>query len=57
MLRASPTVVENILWPEFNKYSAMLEEFVQDITNDLIAQIHDVKEDEIVIVGELPVKS
>jgi hypothetical protein len=57
MLRASPTVVENILWPEFNRYSAMLEEFVQDITNDLIAQIHDVKEDEIVIVGELPVKS
>jgi hypothetical protein len=57
MLRANPAVVENILWPEFNKYSAMLEELVGDIVNDLISQIHDVKEDEIVIAGELPANS
>lgn len=57
MLRASPAVVDNILWPEFNKYSAMLEELVEDIVNNLISQIHDVKEDEVVIAGELPVNS
>jgi hypothetical protein len=57
MLRASPTIVDNILWPEFNKYSAMLEELVEDIVNNLISQIHDVKEEEIVIAGELPVNS
>ena len=57
MLRANPTVVKNILWPEFNKYSAMLEELVEDIINDLISKIHDVKEDEIVITGELPANS
>ncbi len=57
MLRAYPSVVENILWPEFNRYSVMLEELVQEIVNDLISKIHDVKEDEIVISGELPVNS
>jgi hypothetical protein len=57
MLRANPTVVENFLWPEFNKYSAMLEELVEDIVNNLISQIHDVKMEETVIVGELPVNS
>jgi len=57
MLRACPVLVNNILWPEFNKYSAMLEELVEDIVNNLISQIHDVKEEEIVIAGELPVNS
>lgn len=53
MLRASPTLVDNVLWPEFKKYSSMLEELVEDIVNGLISQIHDVKEDEIVVAGEL----
>ncbi len=35
------------------KYSALLEELVEEIITDLISQIHDVKEDEIVIAGEL----
>lgn len=54
MIRAIPTFVDNVLWPEFKKYSTLLEELVEEIINDLIAQIHDVKEDEIVIAGELP---
>lgn len=54
MLRADPTFVNNTLWPEFNKYAALLEDLVQDIINDLINKIHDVKEEEIVIAGELP---
>jgi len=53
MIRAIPTFVDNVLWPEFKKYSTLLEELVEEIINDLIAQIHDVKEDEIVIAGEL----
>lgn len=54
MLRADPNFVDNVLWPEFKKYSALLEELVEEIITDLISQIHDVKEDEIVIAGELP---
>jgi hypothetical protein len=54
MVRAEPSFVEGVLWPEFKKYSALLEELVGEIIDGLISQIHDVKEDEIVIVGELP---
>lgn len=54
MVRGDPSLVKNILWPEYLKYSALLEELVGEIIDDLISQIHDVKEDEIVIVGELP---
>ena len=54
MLRANPHFVDNVLWPEFNKYSAMLEELIEVIINDLISQIHEVKEEEVVVMGELP---
>jgi len=54
MIRAAPTLVDEVLWPEFKKYSTLLEELVGEIINDLISQIHDVKEEEIIIVGELP---
>ena len=57
MLRADPDFVNNVLWPEFKKYSALLEELVEEIITDLISQIHDVKEDEIIIAGELPVST
>jgi hypothetical protein len=53
MLRADQTFVDNILWPEFKKYSSLLEELVEDIINDLISQIYDVKDDEAIIAGEL----
>jgi hypothetical protein len=54
MLRAPKDLVENILWPEYLKYSSMLEELVQEIIDDLISKIHNITEDEIVITGELP---
>jgi hypothetical protein len=57
MLRANLTVIENILWPAFKKYSAMLENLVKDIVSGLISQFHDVKEGEIVITWKLPVMS
>jgi hypothetical protein len=52
-LRASPVFVDTVLWPEFKKYANLLEDLVQDIITDLIDQIHEVKEDEDVIAGEL----
>ena len=54
MVKASPDLIKNVLWPEFNKYSSLLEELVGEIIDDLITQIHDVKEEEIEIAAELP---
>lgn len=45
--------VDTILLPEYKKYEGLLEGLVQDIITDLINQIHEVKEDEVVIAGEL----
>lgn len=54
MLRASPAFVKGVLWPEYLKYSNLLEDLIQDVICDLINQIHEVKEEEeIVIAGEL----
>lgn len=52
-LRATSVFVDTILWPEFKKYANLLEDLVQDIITDLIDQIHEVKEDEVVVAGEL----
>lgn len=53
MLRASPTFVKNVLVPEFKKYEILLEDFVENMINDLIDQIHAIKEDDIVVAGGL----
>lgn len=45
--------VDTVLWPEFKKYADLLEGLVQDVVTNLIDQIHEVKEDEIVIAGDL----
>ena len=45
--------VDTVLWPEFKKYADLLEGLVQEIVTGLIDQIHKVKEDEVVVAGEL----
>lgn len=52
-LRVAKDFVDDVLWPEFQKYADLLENLVQDIVTNLIDQIHEVKEDEIEITGEL----
>jgi len=54
MIRQSPRFVDQVLVPEFKKYSELLEGLVNEIMEEIIAKIHDVKEEEIVIAGELP---
>lgn len=51
--RAASSFVDTLLWPEFKKYADLLEGLVEDIVTGLINQIHEIKEDETVIVGEL----
>jgi hypothetical protein len=53
MIRIAEPIMNSVLWPEYKKYAGLLEGLVQDIVNDLIDQIHEVKEDEMVIAGEL----
>ena len=48
MVQVKPSFMDEVLWPEFQYYSAALEEFLGMITEDLIAKIHIVEEDIIV---------
>lgn len=54
MIRASQSFVDEVLWPEFRKYSASLSEFISTITDDLISKIHEVEEDTIVSGQSFP---
>lgn len=54
MVRVSKPFMDEILWPEFNKYSRMFQELADEIMEDLTSKIHVVKEeDEVVVGGEL----
>jgi hypothetical protein len=47
--------MNQILWPEYNKYANILDKLTEEISSDLISKIHLVEEaDETVIAGELP---
>jgi hypothetical protein len=54
MVRVSVPFLQEVLWPEFIKYQRMFEDLAGEIMQDLISKIYDVKEDEVVIAGELP---
>ncbi len=45
--------MEGVLWPEFLRYSEILEELVEEILKDLTNKIHEVQEEELEIVGEI----
>ena len=58
MLRVAKPFMDLILWPEYQKYAAILDELTEEILSDLISKIHLVKEeDETIIAGELPTLS
>jgi len=46
--------MDEILWPEYKKYSAMLQELIEEVLDSVIAKIGDVEEDAI-ISGEIGV--
>jgi len=58
MLRVAKPFMDLVLWPEYNKYAAILDKLTEEVLSDLISKIHLVKEeDETVIAGELPTLS
>lgn len=54
-VRVTKSFIDQILWPEYKRYGALFEELANGIIQDLISKIHQVSEnDEVVIAGELP---
>lgn len=55
MIRIAEPFMNSVLWPEYKKYADILHKLTEEISNDLIAKIHLVNdEDETIIAGELP---
>jgi hypothetical protein len=52
MVRSSRDFMEEIVWPEYKKYSDMLNELFEEVLDSVIAKIGS-KEDDAVISGEL----
>ena len=52
-LRIDKNMMNEVLWPEYLKYSKMLRELVEEIVQDLTNKIHHIEEDEVVIAGEI----
>ncbi len=53
MLRVSKTVMDNVLWPEYQRYAQILREMVDEIAKDLTDKIYHNDEEETVISGEI----
>jgi hypothetical protein len=54
MIRVAESFMDSVLWPEYKKYADILHKLTEEISNDIIAKIYRVDEDETIIVGELP---
>jgi len=52
-LSISKSMMDEVLWPEFQRYSRILEELVGEIIQDLTDKIYQVKEEEVVVTGEI----
>ena len=53
MVRVSKSVMDNILWPEYTKYTTLLREMVDEIATDLVNRIYTGDKEETVISGEI----
>jgi hypothetical protein len=52
MVRISTALMDELLWPEYKKYSAMLQELIEEVFDSVIAKIGNSEEDTI-ISGEI----
>jgi hypothetical protein len=57
MVRISKSVMDNVLWPEYTKYTALLRGMVDEIANDLVDRIYADDKEETVIAGEISCSS
>ncbi len=55
MVRVAKPFLDQVVWPEYLKYSTAFDELAFEIINDLVQKIHRVRdEDEVEIAGALP---
>jgi hypothetical protein len=54
-LRISKTMMDEVLWPDYQRYSKMLGELVEEIMKEVIAKIHQTHEEEVINAGEIGV--
>lgn len=54
-LMISKTIMDEVLWPDYQRYSKMLGELVEEIMKEVIAKIHQSDEEEVLIAGEIDV--
>ncbi len=52
-LKISKNLMEEVLWPEYQRYCNMLQELIEEIMKDVIAKIHQSDEEEMIIAGEI----
>ena len=55
-LKISKTIMDEILWPDYLRYSKLLRDLIEDIMQDLISKIHSVQEEEVIVAGEIDFK-
>lgn len=53
MVRVSKSVMDDVLWPEYTKYTALLREMVDEIATDLVDRIYTGDKEETIISGEI----
>jgi len=53
MVRVSKPVMDDILWPQYKKYTDLLREMVDTIALDLIDKIYADDKEETIIAGEI----
>lgn len=53
MVRVSKSVMDDVLWPQYTKYTALLREMVNTIALDLIDKIYTDDKEEVIIAGEI----
>jgi len=53
MVRVNKSILDNVLWPEYQKYIALLQEMFDEIANDLIRKIYADDKEETAISGKI----
>jgi hypothetical protein len=54
MVHTSQALMDEILWPEYIKYSSMLLDLIEEVFDSVIAKVGDTQED-VIISGEIGV--
>jgi hypothetical protein len=55
-LKISKAMMDEVLWPDYLRYSKMLSELVEEIMKDIINKIYKIEEEEILVAGAVDFK-